>query len=285
MNYGYIYKTTNTLTGKPYIGQKKGKVIQSYFGSGRYIKNAIKGIGKESFKMEVVCFLPTKEQLDEFEIFLIAKYREILGKEGLYNISDGGDGGGTQIQQFIDYNKSTAKSDHSRQMMLKRYKEDPNWNKEACSIGGKTMAQRLKVDPEFKKRVLVGFDLGRTPEARKKAMESLKNTLSLPEMNKKLSLRGRKQMDAYLKIPENVSYFSKLGRNLGANSGRNKSIVVALLLLKENLSFTRENWEIMRLRNFYHFPRYESLSRYFKNIEELKSIAQERITNYEEISK
>ena len=41
-NYGYIYKTTNLIENKIYIGQKKGFFHSNYYGSGIYLKSAIK---------------------------------------------------------------------------------------------------------------------------------------------------------------------------------------------------------------------------------------------------
>ena len=95
VNYGYIYKTTNTINGKIYIGKKHGKFNSDYLGSGLIIKRAIKKHGKEIFNLELICKLETSKQLDEFERFLIKKYREILGKNNIYNITDGGEGGDT----------------------------------------------------------------------------------------------------------------------------------------------------------------------------------------------
>jgi len=48
-----IYKTTNTINGKIYIG-KDVKNDPNYIGSGLYIKNAIKKYGKEHFKKETI---------------------------------------------------------------------------------------------------------------------------------------------------------------------------------------------------------------------------------------
>jgi hypothetical protein len=92
MIYGYVYKTTNLLDGTPYIGQKVGEFTSSYLGSGLHIKRAINKYGKQNFKVELIAYLPTKKQLDEFERFMIAKYREILGINKIYNITDGGEG-------------------------------------------------------------------------------------------------------------------------------------------------------------------------------------------------
>lgn len=91
--YGYVYKTTNLNNGRIYVGQKKGVFNPSYFGSGLNIRRALKKHGDESFKVETICYLTTKQELDEFEKFLIDKYREILGRRNLYNIAKGGMGG------------------------------------------------------------------------------------------------------------------------------------------------------------------------------------------------
>jgi group I intron endonuclease len=91
-DYGYIYKTTNLVNGKIYIGQRKGKFSLSYFGSGLIIKRALKKEGKEAFKREFIVYASNKEQLDFLERKFIKDYRELLGRVNLYNITDGGVG-------------------------------------------------------------------------------------------------------------------------------------------------------------------------------------------------
>ena len=55
-----IYKTTNLVDGKIYIGQKPTMETEfqlldsNYYGSGKKIKNAIKEFGIENFKREVI---------------------------------------------------------------------------------------------------------------------------------------------------------------------------------------------------------------------------------------
>ena len=44
--YGYIYKTTNLINGKIYIGQHKSEEYDSsYYGSGKLIRRAIEKYG------------------------------------------------------------------------------------------------------------------------------------------------------------------------------------------------------------------------------------------------
>lgn len=49
--YGYVYKITNNVNGKIYIGQKKSeKLLENYWGSGKLIVEAIKKYGKIIFQ-------------------------------------------------------------------------------------------------------------------------------------------------------------------------------------------------------------------------------------------
>lgn len=97
--YGYIYKTTNLINGKIYIGQKKSTIFlgEKYLGSGIELVSAIKKYGKENFKVELIEELPTKKKLDEREIYWIDKYNS-RNKQIGYNIAEGGEGGDTLSQ-------------------------------------------------------------------------------------------------------------------------------------------------------------------------------------------
>lgn len=87
--YGYIYRTTNTVNGKTYVGQHKaGSFDANYLGSGRLLKLAISKYGRRAFTVEVLQWCATKEELDLVEIDQIQYHRE----QGLaeYNIAPGG---------------------------------------------------------------------------------------------------------------------------------------------------------------------------------------------------
>lgn len=89
----YIYKITNKINGKTYIGQHKYRVLNDlYMGSGILIKKAIIKYGIENFEKEILYSnIQYKETADSMEIFAIAK-EKALGKAE-YNIADGGQGG------------------------------------------------------------------------------------------------------------------------------------------------------------------------------------------------
>lgn len=92
--YGYIYKTTNLLNGKIYIGQKKSNVFRpDYYGSGVIINRAIEKYGKENFKIEIVEWCKNRDDLCEREIFHIANEKSLYGFGKGYNITPGGEYG------------------------------------------------------------------------------------------------------------------------------------------------------------------------------------------------
>lgn len=90
--YGYVYKTIDKTNGKLYIGQKKGEFNPKYYGSGLLIQRAIGKRGIKSFKLNIIAYASTKEELDELEKRYITEYRKQFTRDGLYNITDGGEG-------------------------------------------------------------------------------------------------------------------------------------------------------------------------------------------------
>lgn len=94
MNY-IIYKTTNKINGKFYVGQHKTKNLNDgYIGSGRLLNLAIKKYGIENFENEVIELCKSKKHMNEREIYWIDKLNA-TDKNIAYNITKGGDGGDT----------------------------------------------------------------------------------------------------------------------------------------------------------------------------------------------
>jgi len=87
----HIYKTTNKISGKIYIGKSQVK-NNNYLGSGLYLKRALKKYGKENFIREIIeDNIKDPIILCEKEIYWIEKLNSRNPKTG-YNISKGGDG-------------------------------------------------------------------------------------------------------------------------------------------------------------------------------------------------
>ena len=97
---GYIYKTTNLINNKIYIGQKYGapEKTEKYFGSGKHLNSSINKYGKENFKKEILSIYKfsdkriLKKILDKTEIFNISYFKSMNPKIG-YNMTKGGRSG------------------------------------------------------------------------------------------------------------------------------------------------------------------------------------------------
>lgn len=84
-----IYKTTNKINGREYIGQHKTKNINDgYMGSGKIIRQAISKYGAENFTKEILFDFDNFEDMNNKEIEMINK--EYIKKDDTYNISQGG---------------------------------------------------------------------------------------------------------------------------------------------------------------------------------------------------
>ena len=87
-----VYKVTNNINNKTYIGVHKTDIINdSYMGSGIAIKNAILKYGKENFTKEILLVTEDKHQAYSFEKELTLNFNE--GNN--YNMKLGGVGGFT----------------------------------------------------------------------------------------------------------------------------------------------------------------------------------------------
>lgn len=76
--YGYVYKITNLINGKTYVGQRKivrDKTWEDYYGSGKLIKQAIAKYGKENFLKELISYADSQEELLELEAESITAFR------------------------------------------------------------------------------------------------------------------------------------------------------------------------------------------------------------------
>lgn len=85
----YIYKITNTVNGKYYIGRHSTNSIEDlYMGSGIGIKRAIEKYGIKNFIKEIVKFADDTDQLWELEKEIVNE--KVVNDKMSYNMSYGG---------------------------------------------------------------------------------------------------------------------------------------------------------------------------------------------------
>ena len=111
-----IYKITNILDGKYYIGaHKTSNKNDGYMGSGVMIKRAIEKYGTENFKKEILC-----ECSSSSEMYAKEKELVVLSEE-TYNLKEGGDGG----FDYINSNEElrVVKNKKAREITNSRHKD------------------------------------------------------------------------------------------------------------------------------------------------------------------
>lgn len=92
---GYIYKTTNKINGKIYVGMHRVKYDEfdkDYIGSGKHLKYAVEKYGKDSFSCDVIEWCKTEEELSDRERYWITTL-DAMNPDIGYNLKEGGIGG------------------------------------------------------------------------------------------------------------------------------------------------------------------------------------------------
>ena len=182
----YIYRITNKINGKTYIGQHKYRSLNdNYMGSGKLIRRAKKKYGIENFEKEILYSrIQYKTTADDVERFAIAKERA-LGKAE-YNIADGGGGCGClseehkkKLSEAAKGKKKLQRSDEHKRRLSESHKGQVAWNK------GKKMSDEQKKKLRKKHHI--------SEEVRKKMSEAVKGRQS-PMKGKHLSEEQKRHL-------------------------------------------------------------------------------------------
>ena len=182
---GYIYKITNTVNGKAYIGvTKRNDAIQRYnqhiyaiyYGNGcPVLGNAVKKYGKEVFKFEVliICF---NEDIYKYEQSYITKYNTMVPYG--YNVQEGGKlvcsfKGQTHSEENKELFRKNAKEFHNRPEIKEMHRQ------QAIKLNAQiNMGEILRKSEKWQKAVAEGRIGNRggkhNSESNKKISESLK---------------------------------------------------------------------------------------------------------------
>lgn len=116
--YGYIYKTTNLINNKIYIGQHKHETFDKYYiGSGVLFKSAKNKYGKSNFKCEVIQWCEDEQMLNERETYWISYFNSSDHNIG-YNLATKVTGcSDNQRKVASEYMKNRSISDETHRKM------------------------------------------------------------------------------------------------------------------------------------------------------------------------
>ena len=130
MNYYGLYKITNLVNGKIYIGKHvTNNIDDGYMGSGTWLRRAVKKYGISNFRKEWLGFYEDLDELNYMErVFVDQTW---VDRADTYNLKVGGEGGSA---------KGRIVTEETRRKMSQSHKGVPSPNK------GKPMSaeERLK---------------------------------------------------------------------------------------------------------------------------------------------
>ena len=180
---GYVYKITNTVNGKAYIGisihePEKRRIRDHLSGYGnRIIAKAVKKYGKDAFTYEILEANVFDEFLPELEVFYIEKFNTVAPHG--YNLTSGGDHG--------------IPSEETRQKMSEALKGEkhPLYGKRHSAETRQKMSESAKgrKNSEEHRRKMSEAQKGKkhSAETRRKISESAKGKKHSAETRQKMS--------------------------------------------------------------------------------------------------
>lgn len=213
---GCIYKITNTVNGKSYIGQtrnnlEKTRIRKHLNGSGnRIIKQAVAKYGQNAFVFEILHDGIIPEFLDDLEREAIAKFNTIAPYG--YNLTDGG-GVGTHSEETrrkMSESHKGEKNNNYGKPSPKRGKplSEETKRKISRSMKGKKRSEEHLRNLSAANKGENNPMYGKTHSAETLQKMSENNAMQRPEVRQKVSntLKGRKRpAETCRKISENCS--------------------------------------------------------------------------------
>ncbi|CAB4125517.1 GIY-YIG nuclease superfamily [uncultured Caudovirales phage] len=138
----FIYKTTNLINGKYYIGKYAGK-RSTYLGSGIHLKSAVEKYGRKNFKRIVIEECTSLKELSDREKYWIELF-DAVNDPRSYNLTEGGQGGFSHITK-------AHYADNLDKKYGKTIKQPPNAITSEC-------LQEYVVTIDGVSRILTGMD-------------------------------------------------------------------------------------------------------------------------------
>jgi hypothetical protein len=131
-----IYKITNKINGKTYIGKHQTQDLNDgYVGSGKLIRAAIERYGIENFEKEILFRFDNEADMNAKEAELVTE--DFVKEDTNYNLCVGGQGGfgyinsrGLGIANFKNKETAILAGKHSAIVQEKKAKEDKEWRLE-----------------------------------------------------------------------------------------------------------------------------------------------------------
>jgi len=235
-----IYKITNKITGKFYIGQTTQLLSERWrrhcFPSSRcsYISNAKKKYGKENFEIKTLLIVDSQKELDRLEIHWIKKFNT-LAPNG-YNLLIGGKGGKLSEATKVKMSKIQKGRKHSEE--TKKRLSEAHKGKKLSTAHKKRISEGVKKTAGIRghkvtythskesKQKIVKALIGRpvSKETREKISNSNKNKKRTPDQKERIkkgiaAVGGSPRKKQVLHLETGIQYDSATATEIALNLG------------------------------------------------------------------
>lgn len=214
--YYTIYKITNLLNGKIYIGKHETeKLDDNYFGSGILLLKAYKKYGRKNFKKEILFIFDNEVDMNKKEKEIITE--DFVKRDDTYNLGIGGEGG--------PHFKGKTHSNETKEKLSKLSKNKPKYKKTQEQLdqeratrynknGGKWFSnetiekiKKKKQDrkvvhtEESKRKISDAMKSLMTDDRKKEISEKMKEVYKSSQLRKKISqiMSGKKKNTIWIR--------------------------------------------------------------------------------------
>ena len=142
-----IYKVTNQIDGKFYVGSHKTKNLNDdYMGSGKYLKHAQEKYGIENFTKEILFIFDNPKDMYKKESDIVNE--NFLASDNTYNLKIGGFGGWDFINRS-GLNTTLEQCSKAGKACIKKYNGSPFKNKKHTDQTKKEISEKLRKNPSY----------------------------------------------------------------------------------------------------------------------------------------
>jgi hypothetical protein len=195
--YYVIYKTTNLINGRYYIGKHQTvNLDDNYYGSGKLILLAIKKYGIKNFQKELLFVFDTEAEMNNKEIEMVSE--KFIKDRYNYNCGVGGEGG-----PHFKGKKHTSNTRDKISFALKGYKHSEQ--------------MRNKVSENNRKRIFSDESKEKMSKSRKLRVKQIKHS---EETKIKISIGVKKS----ILLNESVQSIRREASKRGGMNGKGKKM-------------------------------------------------------------